>query len=159
MSVIKQQFGTNNQVLAVTLASLGSAASRETTAIDNTTNLFMDVKISVKIKTGAAGVLTTGFIKVFAYASVDGGTTWAGGVTGVDAAYGGNKDALIFLGSLPASLVATTYVSVFNLSRAFGFGGIPANWGIVIDNESGTALDTTPTSHAVLYQGIQAQVI
>lgn len=159
MSVIKQLFGTNNQVMTITLASLGSTASREATAIDNTTNLFMDVKVSVKIKTNAAGVVATGAVNVFAYAAVDGGVTWAGGVTGTDAAYAGNKDALLFLGSLPAIALATTYASVFSLSRAFGYGGIPANWGIVIDNESGAALDATAGSHAVLYQGIQAQVV
>jgi len=159
MSVVKQLFGTSNQAMTITLASLGSTSSREATAIDNTTNLFMDVKISVKVKTNAAGVSATGAVNVFAYSSADSGTTWAGGVTGTDNAYAGNKDALVFLGSLPTIALATTYASVFSLSRAFGYGGIPANWGIVIDNESGAALDATGASHAVLYQGIQAQVI
>ena len=159
MSVIKQQFGTNGQAMTITLVSLASAASREATAIDNTTNLFMDVKVSVKIKTNAAGTVATGVVNVFAYASADGGTTWAGGVTGTDNAYAGNKDAMVFLGSLPAIANATTYASVFSLARAFGYGGIPANWGIVIDNESGAALDATAGSNAVLYQGVLAQVV
>ena len=108
MAVIKQQFGTNNQTMTITLASLATTASREATAIDNTTNLFMDVKVSVKVKTNAAGVVATGAVNVFAYAAADGGVTWAGGVTGTDAAYAGNKDALIFLGSLPTIAISTT---------------------------------------------------
>ena len=159
MAVIKQQFGTNNQTMTITLASLATTASREATAIDNTTNLFMDVKVSVKVKTNAAGVVATGAVNVFAYAAADGGVTWAGGVTGTDAAYAGNKDALIFLGSLPTIAISTTYASIFSLARAFGYGGIPANWGIVIDNESGAALDATAANHAVIYQGILGQVI
>lgn len=158
-ATIKQAYGSNNQAITITLASLGSASQRQSTAIDNTTNLFMDAKVSVKIKTGASGVSATGFVNVFAFGSADGGTTYNGGCGASDAAFSGNKDALIFLGSIPAIANATTYVGLFNLSRAFGFGGIPASWGIVIDNQSGAALDSTAGNHAVLYQGIQAQTV
>ena len=158
-ATIKQLYGTSNQALTITLASLASASSRQSTAVDNTTNLFMDAKVSVKIKTNASGVSATGSVNVFVAATADGGTTYSGGCGASDAAFAGNKDSLIYLGSIPAIAVATTYVGIFNLSRAFGFGGIPSNWVIVIDNESGAALDATAGNHAVLYQGIQAQTV
>lgn len=158
MATINQLFGTSNQALTLTIASLGNTSARESTAVDNTSNLFMDVKLAVKVKTNAAGTSATGVVNVFAYATADGGTTYSGGATGTDAAYTNNKDALIYLGSLPTIANATTYVSMFSLSRAFGYGGIPAKWGIVIDNQSGAALDSTAGNHSAVYQGINATV-
>lgn len=158
MATINQLFGTSNQALTLTIASLGNTSARESTAVDNTSNLFMDVKLAVKVKTNAAGTSATGVVNVFAYATADGGTTYSGGATGTNAAYTNNKDALIYLGSLPTIANATTYVSMFSLSRAFGYGGIPAKWGIVIDNQSGAALDSTAGNHSAVYQGINATV-
>lgn len=154
-----QAYGTSNQALTITLASLASTGVREGTAIDNTSNLFLDVSVYVKIKTNAAGTAATGAVNVFTYASVDGGTSYSGGATGSDAAYTGSRDQLIFLGSLPAVANATTYSAIFKLSRGYGYGGIPAKWGIVIENLSGAALDSTGGNHAVLYQGVYAQSV
>ena len=158
MATINQLFGTNNQTITLTIASLTNTSARESTAIDNTSNLFMDVKVAVKVKTNAAGTAATGAVNIFAYATADNGTTYSGGATGTDAAYTNNKDALIFLGSLPTIANATTYVAMFSLSRAFGYGGIPAKWGIVIDNQSGATLDSTGGNHSAVYQGINATV-
>ena len=156
MATINQLYGTTNQSITCTITSLGSGSARESTAVVNTTNLFMDVKLQVKIKTNAAGTSATGAVNVFAYATADDGTTYSGGATGTDAAYTANKDQLIFLGSIPAVANATTYVGLFSLSRAFGYGGIPAKWGIVVDNHSGAALDASVG--AGVYQGINATV-
>ena len=156
MATINQLYGTTNQSITCTITSLGSGSARESTAVVNTANLFMDVKLQVKIKTNAAGTSATGAVNIFAYATADDGTTYSGGATGTDAAYTANKDQLIFLGSIPAVANATTYVGLFSLSRAFGYGGIPAKWGIVVDNQSGAALDASVG--AAVYQGISATV-
>ena len=156
MATINQLYGTTNQSITCTITSLGSGSARESTAVVNTANLFMDVKLQVKIKTNAAGTSATGAVNVFAYATADDGTTYSGGATGTDAAYTANKDQLIFLGSIPAVANATTYVGLFSLARAFGYGGIPAKWGIVVDNQSGSALDASVG--AAVYQGINATV-
>lgn len=156
MATINQLYGTTNQSITCTITSLGSGSARESTAVVNTANLFMDVKVQVKIKTNAAGTSATGAVNIFAYATADDGTTYSGGATGTDAAYTANKDQLIFLGSIPAVANATTYVGLFSLSRAFGYGGIPAKWGIVVDNQSGAALDASVG--AAVYQGISATV-
>lgn len=156
MATINQLYGTTNQSITCTITSLGSGSARESTAVVNTANLFMDVKVQVKVKTNAAGTSATGAVNVFAYATADNGTTYSGGATGTDAAYTANKDQLIFLGSIPAVANATTYVGLFSLSRAFGYGGIPAKWGIVVDNQSGAALDASVG--AAVYQGISATV-
>ena len=156
MATINQLYGTTNQSITCTVTSLGAGSAQSSTAVVNTTNLFMDVKLQVKIKTNAAGTSATGAVNVFAYATADDGTTYSGGATGTDAAYTANKDQLIFLGSIPAVANATTYVGLFSLSRAFGYGGIPAKWGIVVDNQSGAALDASVG--AAVYQGINATV-
>lgn len=156
MATINQLYGTTNQSITCTITSLGSGSARESTAVVNTADLFMDVKVQVKVKTNAAGTSATGAVNVFAYATADAGTTYSGGATGTDAAYTANKDQLIFLGSIPAVANATTYVGLFSLSRAFGYGGIPAKWGIVVDNQSGAALDASVG--AAVYQGISATV-
>lgn len=156
MATINQLYGTTNQSITCTITSLGSGSAQASTAVVNTANLFMDVKLQVKVKTNAAGTSATGAVNVFAYATADDGTTYSGGATGTDAAYTANKDQLIFLGSIPAVANATTYVGLFSLSRAFGYGGIPAKWGIVVDNQSGAALDASVG--AAVYQGINATV-
>lgn len=156
MATINQLYGTTNQSITCTITSLGSGSAQASTAVVNTANLFMDVKLQVKVKTNAAGTSATGAVNIFAYATADDGTTYSGGATGTDAAYTANKDQLIFLGSIPAVANATTYVGLFSLSRAFGYGGIPAKWGIVVDNQSGAALDASVG--AAVYQGISATV-
>ena len=158
MSDLTPKYGTANQIMTLTIASLANASSRESAVVDNSVGLFMDVKVAVKVKTNAAGTSATGRVDVFAYGSAD-GTTYSGGATGADAAYTGNLDQLIWLGSIPAVANATTYAALFNLSRAFGYGGIPAKWGIVIQNNSGAALDATGGNHSAVYQGIAAQVV
>lgn len=155
MATINQLYGTTNQTITITITSLGSTSMRQSTVVSNTTNLFMDVKIQLTAKTNAAGTSATGAINVFAYATAD-GSTYSGGATGSDAAFTANKDQLVYLGSIPAVANATTYIGMFNLSRAFGYGGIPAGWGIVVENLSGAALDASVGSAA--YQGISATV-
>ena len=40
------------------------------------------------------------------------------------------------------------------------FGGrLPEKWGIVVVNDSGTALSATGSDHAVTYQGVYATVL
>lgn len=155
MATINQLYGTTNQTITITITSLGSTSLRESTVVSNTTNLFMDVKIQLTAKTNAAGTSATGAINVFAYATAN-GSTYSGGATGSDAAFTANKDQLVYLGSIPAVANATTYVGLFSLSRAFGYGGIPAKWGIVVENLSGAALDASVG--AAVYQGISATV-
>lgn len=157
MADVTQKYGTANQALTLTIASLGSTSGRESTAVDNSTSLFMDVKLALKIRTNAAGTSSTGRVDVYAYASVD-GSTYSGGATGTDAAYSGNLDQLIYLGSVPAVANSTTYAGLFSMSKAFGYGGIPTKWGIVISNQSGAALDSTGGNHSAVYQGVYATV-
>lgn len=157
-TTIKSQYGTSNQTITITLASLANNAARASTAIDNTTNLFLDSLLEMKIKSNAAGTSSTGTIEVYAYGSSDGGTTYTESATGTDAAITltvPTNARLIGVFNIVAN--ATTYIAgPFSIASAFS-GSLPAFYGIIVVNKSGAALDATGGSHFAIYQGILAQ--
>ena len=157
MADLKQKFGTSNQALTITVASLTNTSVRQSTVVDNSSNLFFDAIVSVKLKTNASGTSATGVCNVYAYGTADGGTTYTGGASGSDGAYTADGLNLHLLGTLTTNANATTYTGTFNLSRVFGYGGLPTGWGVIVENLSGATLDATGGNHAVLYQGIYAQ--
>jgi hypothetical protein len=156
MSTVKPKYGTNNQAITVTLASLAFPNARSSAAIDNTSNLYLDALVQIKVKTGS-GVSANGYVNVYAYGTADGGTSYPDGA-GTDAAVTLNVARQKLLGSIPAAASATTYISE-PMSVAAAFGGVlPDHWGIIIENETGAALDATEGNHAKFYQGTQLQV-
>ena len=160
MSDIKQKFGTSNQTVTVTVASLANGSARASTAVDNTTNLFFDALVSVKVKSGAASTSATGAVNVYAYGTVDGGTTYTEAATGSDAALTLTSPTnLRLVGVINVVANATTYqAGPFSIASAFG-GALPALWGVVIENRSGGTLDATGGNHSVVYQGVYAQSV
>lgn len=157
---IKQKFGTSNQTITITLASLASTSSRASTVVDNSTNLFLDAFVFLKLKSNAAGVTATGAALVYAYATADGGTSYTEGATGTDAAITlVSPSNLRLIGVINVVAVATTYTAgPFSVASAFG-GTLPEKWGIVVQNKSGAALDATAGNHAAFYQGVLAQTV
>lgn len=158
MADIKLKYGTAGQTITLTLASLANNAARASTYVDNATTLYQDALVQLKVKTGASGVATTGSVAVYAYGSVDGGTTYSEGATGSDAALTlVSPTNLRLIGLFSAVANATTYISS-PMSVAQAFGGIlPQRWGIVVLNSTGAAFDATEGSHAKLYQGVLSQ--
>ena len=156
-TTFKPLYGTQGVALTITLASLGNTSARASTAVDNTSNLYLDALIAVKIKSGASGTAATGVVNVYAYGTVDGGTTYTEGATGTDAAITLTVPTNArLIGVLNVVANATTYIGTYSLAEAFG-GIAPQKWGIIIDNESGAALDSTAGNLFVEYQGIQVQ--
>lgn len=154
---LKTKYGTSNQSITITLASLGDGSARESTAIDNSGNLFVDALVAVKIKTGAASVSSTGYLNIYAYGTADGASSYNGNATGTDAAVTLTAPPnLAMIGVLNAVANATTYRGLFSVAEAFG-GVLPDHWGIVIENKTGAALDATGGNHGVAYQGIYGQ--
>jgi len=144
-----------NAAFTITLASLADAAARQSTEITNSNN-DLDALIQGFIKTAAAGVDTAGgAVEVYAFASIDDGTTRDDGAGASDAAITVANARLLCV--IKANVNATTfYVPVTSVAGAFG-GVLPERWGIIVKNESGAALDATGGSHAINYQGIYAQ--
>jgi hypothetical protein len=153
MASIKEAFGTS-AAIACSIASLVTANGRESTALDNTSNLYLDALVYLAIKSGAS-VAGDKCCYIYAYGSED-GTNYAGGCTGSDAAYTPASPTplrLVFVMPMPAA--TTTYKGVFSIAQAFG-GVLPRKWGIVIVNSTGANLDSTEGNHAKSYTGVYA---
>jgi hypothetical protein len=161
MATIKTLYGTEKQAITITLGGLASAAYRQSAVIDNTTNLFTDVLVTLQAKTNAAGTSATGYVSVFAYGTVDiADAIYTDGASGLDAAMTPTSPTnLKMLGNINAVANATTYTGgPWDVAAAFG-GVVPEKWGIVVQNNTGAALDATEGSHTKYYQGIQGQSV
>jgi hypothetical protein len=157
MASVKSAYGTNNQAITCTITSLGNTNQRQSTAIDNTSNDWLDALVFLKIKSNASGVSATGFINVYAYGTADGGTTYTDGATGTDGSITlTSPPNMRLIGVINVVADSTTYeAGPFSVAQAFG-GILPDHWGIVVENLSGAALDGTTAS--AWYQGVYQTV-
>lgn len=157
-STFETLYGSSGQSITCTITSLANAGQRQSTVIDNSTNLYLDALVQVKIKTNAAGTSSTGTVNVYAYGSVDGGTTYGDTVTGTDGSVTlTSPPNLRLVGVINAVANATTYVSpLMSIASAFG-GTLPQKWGICVENKTGATLDASVGS--AIFQGIGAQSV
>ena len=148
--------------LTITLNSLANNAARLSTVIDNSTNLYIDALVGVKIKTN--GTLGSGAaVNVYVYSLVD-GTNYTDqdrmGTAGTDSAFtlGGNVMNVKFIGSVNINTNAvSTYGGLFSVAAAFG-GSLPQKWGVIIENQTGATLDGS-NGGTVSYTGVQLQSV
>ena len=159
-SNINTKYGTQGQAITITLASLANNGQRQSTVVDNTSDLFLDAGVVLKVKSGAASTSATGTVNIYAYGTVDNGTTYTDGATGADGAITlTSPPNMKLIGVVNVVANAVTYIAgPFSVAAAFG-GVLPAKWGIVVENKSGGTLDATEGSHAKLYQGDYAQIV
>lgn len=155
MAEVKLKYATSSN-LTLTLASLADNASRESTVVDNSTNLYLDAMLYLKIKVGT--VANEKAVYCWFYGSED-GTNYTDAITGTDAAFTMTTPTNLrgpFIVSTPSN--STTYKSVVGSVAAFFGGVLPRKWGIVIENQSGAALDSTEGNHGYSYSGITETV-
>lgn len=158
MADIKAAFGTSNQSITITLNSLADDAYRASTAVDNSSNLYLDALVQVKILVSSSAPTGESVVNVWAYGTADGGTTYSGGATGTDAAYGGvagqNINNARLIGVIHCDAASETFESdVMSVASAFG-GVLPDHWGIIVQNQLGAALESSGCS--AFYQGVYA---
>lgn len=157
MADILSLYGTNGQTITITIASLANAGSRSGLAINNSSN-YLDALVQLKITSGGSGTSTTGFVSIYAYGSVDGGTSYPEGCgtdTGITLTSPTN---LRLIGVLNVVANGTGYISEpMSVAAAFG-GKLPQFWGIAITNSSGGTLDATAGNHFAKYQYVAEQV-
>lgn len=150
------KYGPNNQSITCTITSLANNGQRQSTAIDNTSNTFIEALVFVTVKSAAALTSSTGYVNVYAYGTVDGGTNYTDGATGTD----GSITLTIppnmrLIGSINVVANSTTYKGgPMAVSVAFG-GTLPDHWGIVVENKTGATLDASVG--AAIYQGVEGQ--
>jgi hypothetical protein len=152
----KELFGSNNQTVTCTITSLANNGQRGSTAIDNTSNLYLDALVFVKTKTSSSAINATGQVNVYAYGTADGGTTYSDGVSGTDGSSTLTAPPNVkLIGVINAVASSTTYSGgPFSVAAAFN-NVLPDHWGVVVENKTGQTLDASVGS--VWYQGAQSQ--
>ena len=158
---LRPSYGTAGQSVTITLASLANASVRSSTVVSNTSNLYEDVLIFIKFRTNITASISTGYVNVYGYGSVDGGTTYPESITGTDGSVTlSSPTTLVLLSSLPANSSSKTYTAgPFSLCRSLNLDRLPAQWGIVFENRSGYTLDATTGNFAITYQGVNGRLI
>lgn len=142
--------------LTITLASLVN--TRQSTAVDNTTDLYLDALVGGFITAGASGVAATGVIYIYAYGSLDGGATYSDGATGTDGSHTNNKNApLLGAVALDANGERAEF-GPFSVASAFG-GFLPDSWGVIVENRSNATLNGTGSNHEIHYRGVTLQSV
>lgn len=161
----------NVSALTITLASLADDATnllsgRESTAIDNGSNVYPDVHVSGKVTTGTSP--TSGnMIEVWAYGSIDdspNSVVYPDNITGSNA-----NITLTNINTKRAGLrpvARMTVSSTNNIGYSFAevsiarlFNGMPRHWGIIVINGSGAALHATGGNHFINMKPCGFQVV
>lgn len=157
---IKQKHGTTTALtFAAGLQSLATSATvgQVSAEVDNTTNLFDEVEVTVTAQMTTAGT-PTGLIEVYLLASLD-GTKYNGDVSsysGTEASYtlgAAGSPNLIPLGVIRPHANTSTYRGVFSIAQTLG--SVPPFWAIVIVNNSAIALHSS--GNGADYRGIYHQ--
>lgn len=160
---------TDSTAITLTLASLATSASlvagRESTAISNVSNQFLDAYVSGQITVGTTPT-TAKSINVYVYAllkHVSSAASYpiatATALTGVDAAATFEIDQLNAV-RLAASIniIATSdraySVAPFSVAALFG-GVLPIKWGIFVTHNTGVNLNATAGNHWFHWQGVK----
>ena len=159
MADIKAKYGGSNQSITITLNGLANDAKRESAAVDNSTNCFLDAMVQVKIATNASADSTGDkSVYVYAYGTADDGASCSGNASGSDAAFGTDPQQLNncrLIGVIHAPTQNLIYESdLMSVGAAFG-GSLPQRWGIIVHNKTGQTLKTSDCS--AVYQGLYAQ--
>lgn len=170
-STIKTSYpATSSVALTFGVASLASdtnlLAGRQSTAVDNTTNVDLDHMVSGTIMTGTTPTVST-TIEVWAYASyktVTGTPTYPDVLTGSDA----NKTItstnvkngmlrLVAAITVDATTNRAYYIAPVSIAQLFG--AMPKFWGLFVVQNTGAALNSTAGNHDFEYERIQAQTV
>jgi hypothetical protein len=161
MASIQPAYGPSGQAFTVTLTSLASASAQESTAVNftaATNGPFADVLVMLTVKFQAGTLADEQAVTVYAYGSVDGGTTYPDAVTGSDAAITlQNPTQLARIGTLRGASNTSVSAGPWSFRAPFG-GTMPAIGGIVVENRSGIALTSTASDHVAQYQGVYDSV-
>lgn len=141
MPDVSLKYGSSTSLTVTSLATLANGSSATSAAVDNTTTLFIDVKVELVFAT-ASGAVATGTVEIWAKESID------------NSDYDDDaNDKLVAVCVLAAAGVQTRK-RVASLGAAYG-GSIPPYWQLRVRNATGAAL----TSAAVTYRGALLQSV
>lgn len=157
MSTVRPLYGTTTAV-TITLDALatdsGLLIGRQSTMVDNTSDLAMDVLIQGKIKAGASTPTNLKQIEIWAIGG-DGSNRSAGaGASDAGFTPTGEKTLMRLLTIIPTDATADHVYEFGPLSLAQAFGGVvPKSWGIYVVHNMGVSL--AATGHEIKYTPVQ----
>lgn len=165
MADVKIYYDTASDV-TITLASLASDTNlltgRESSAVDNTINKYLDYLISGKITTGTSPT-TARSIQVWAVGSWD-GTSWPDVFDGTDSAEtitsANHKNAVCrFIADLATDSTSDRAYHFGPVSIASVFGGIcPPKFVIFVTQNTGVNFNSTAGNHQIRIQPVYETV-
>lgn len=157
MADIKNKYAAA-AAFTITVASLTNNSARQSTEIDNSSNLYLDALVQVKVKSPASSTSTTGLVNIYLYSSADDQASRTENAGATDAAITlTSPPNTRLIGSVNVVANATTYYSpTFSVAAACS-GVLPKFWGIILENKTGGTLDSTGGNHSLYFQGITAQ--
>lgn len=167
MASTKIAYASSSNLTVTNLHSIATSsnwtAGWTSGTIDNTSNLYLDYLVSVKITLGTS--LTAGEVRVYVYAMLDdsnfndlfsAGTEGTEGTATVhDSELLDGQSGLKFLGTMPTDTTNSQVYSLDPRSVAALYGGIcPAKFAIFIAHNTGANLASS--GNQVTYKGIYA---
>lgn len=166
MAEVKTTYSADTTItLGLDVTPLASSATlvagRESTQIDNTTNLYIDALVKGFVTVGTTPTADTN-IYVYVWGSYESlATTPLDDLDGSDAdrtlTNAGVRDSMLKLGAIINVTTATSnvrhHIPPFNVAQLFG-GAMPKFWGLWVTHDTGVALNTTAANHVFKYNGI-----
>jgi len=143
MAIVRSNY-TNNQAVTITLASLADGATATSSAIDNSSDRFINAQVQMKFKTTNT-VSTVGVVELYLIRSADGGTT-----------YDDSEINAELIGVFNAATDDTDFVVSTDTASN---GQLPEFFKIAVKNLSGAAFDSTGGNFSVKFLGVKFEVI
>lgn len=155
---IYQEFD-NTVTLTITLNGLVNAATQASTVVSSvaTSTKFLDALITASNYIATAPTSDQA-IYYYAYGSTDGGTTYTDNASGTDARLTTGRRNAQPLGTVIITSPSTVCRGgPWSVARCFG-GVLPARWGVIAVNSTGTYLDnSTATANELKFQHVWEQ--
>jgi hypothetical protein len=162
MANVKLSYAASTS-LTITLASLATDANlltgRESTAVSNTTNLYLDYLLGGKITTGTTPT-DAKEIRVYVYAAVEDDPIYGDVFDGTDSAEtcttAGIRDSYLKLAAIIPTNGSSDITYWFGpISVAALFGGVlPTAWGVFVTHSSGVNLNSSAGNQAIHSTGV-----
>lgn len=167
MADVKIAYG-NSAVLTEAMEGLATSstfvAGWETTAVDNTSNKYLDYILAGKVTVGTTPTISTE-IRIYVYGSIDDTPTYPDVLDGTSSAEtftsAGIRDASLKLAAI-LSVDATTsdrtyWMAPVSIASLFG-GVVPKFWGVFVTHNTGVNLNSTASNHILSYTPVYETV-